>query len=475
MKIQKSVIRIVCFLVVLVTVLLYCNKVLKVKYGDGIYSLTTFYEQKRDMVDVLVLGSSHAFENFNTGTLWYDYGMASFVLAGSLQPMWNTYYYLKEALKTQKPKLIVLEGYRLTFTDEYENDNTIIKNNFGLYWSADKIESLKASVPKERLVEFVLEYTQYHSRYKELTREDFLHHQGSPFYDDWKGFGCNMETEPMTSKNVDKIEGRENLSEKTEKYYRAIINLAKEKDIPIVVVVAPYAAINFEDQKYFNKASDIAKELGVSFVNCNTLIDEIGIDYNEDAADVTHLNYKGNQKFTKYVGKFLKENFDIPDRRGDKAYESWDRQARYIEQMIYDYELTETKDVKVLCKKIKNKNYWTFISLNGKYDMDRIKNHFSDMGIVDIGNSGIWFLENDNIVWHTGVENDDYYKRIKPHDFELLRIKNAAGEYDNHIIIDNTYYTKVANGINVVVYDTLTEEIADVYGIDADNGYKVVR
>ena len=35
------------------------------------------------VVDALVLGSSHAFEDVNTGTLWGEYGMASYILAGS--------------------------------------------------------------------------------------------------------------------------------------------------------------------------------------------------------------------------------------------------------------------------------------------------------------------------------------------------------------------------------------------------------
>lgn len=108
---KKSVIRIGSFILILGVILGYVNKVFKVKYSDGIYSVTKFYELEDDTVDVLILGSSHAFENFNTGTLWDEYGMASYILAGSLQPMWNTYYYLKEALKTQTPELIVLEAF----------------------------------------------------------------------------------------------------------------------------------------------------------------------------------------------------------------------------------------------------------------------------------------------------------------------------------------------------------------------------
>ena len=129
---KKSIIRISCFLVLLCLVLMAWNHVFKIKHVDGIYDVTKFYDLDRDTVDVLILGSSHAFEDFNTGTLWDAHGMSSYVLGGSIQPMWNTYYYLKEALKTQSPGLIVLEGFCLTFSSEYSDSSRIIKNNYGL-------------------------------------------------------------------------------------------------------------------------------------------------------------------------------------------------------------------------------------------------------------------------------------------------------------------------------------------------------
>ena len=45
---------------VLAVSLLGFHKVFSFKYGDGIYSVTTFYEQEEDSVDLLILGSSHA-------------------------------------------------------------------------------------------------------------------------------------------------------------------------------------------------------------------------------------------------------------------------------------------------------------------------------------------------------------------------------------------------------------------------------
>lgn len=35
--------------------------------------------------------------------------------------------------------------------------------------------------------------------------------------------------------------------------------------------------------------------------------------------------------------------------------------------------------------------------------------------------------------------------------------------------------TKVDNGINIVVYDMLTEKIADCIGLDKDKGFELVR
>ena len=172
---KKSALRIISFLLILVICLGYLNSVFKVKFGDGIYSLKKFYEQDKNSVDVLILGSSHAFENYNTGTLWDEHGIASFILAGSAQPIWNTYFYMKEALKTQTPDLIVFEAYNTAFSPDYiDDDKTIIKNNFGLHWSPDKVDSIKASSKRERWNEFFLEYTQYHNRYKDINSGDIM-------------------------------------------------------------------------------------------------------------------------------------------------------------------------------------------------------------------------------------------------------------------------------------------------------------
>ena len=56
----------------------------------------------------------------------------------------------------------------------------------------------------------------------------------------------------------------------------------------------------------------------------------MGLNFKEDFNDSSHLNYQGSCKFTDYLGKELKQMYDIPDRRGMEKWESWDRHAQEL-------------------------------------------------------------------------------------------------------------------------------------------------
>lgn len=473
---KKSSIRIVCFLLILLLVLGFWNGVFKVKHGDGIYDLKKFYELDRDTVDVLVLGSSHAFQAFNTGTLWDEYGISSFILGGAVQPMWNSYYYLKEALKTQSPKLILLEGYGSSFTFDYGEDSQIIKNTFGLRWSLDKVNAILASAPRERWWEFLLSYSQYHTRYKELNSTDFLPDQGNPLFFDWKGFGCAMQTTPLEAIDARTITGTLELTEKTEKYYRAIVELAREAGIPIEVIVSPFSSIGEEQQKRFNRAGEIAAELDVPYLNCNLLVEEIGIDYATDVPDTEHLNYRGNRKFTKYIGNYLKGKYELPDHRGETKYATWQRNADYIRHIISNQELKEASDLSSILPKIQDPSYWIFVSADGSCDLSSANASLllESLGIREKTANGLWHVQGGKVLWQSSAEEPERYLRTELHDFHLLQ-QCTDGIAVNSVIMDRESFKKVEHGVNVLVYDTVSWKIVDQFGLDAANAYQVVR
>lgn len=474
---RRSAIRIICFLLLLVCVLASVNQVVKLKdSAGGIYNVTLFYEQEDDSIDVLILGSSHAYEDFNTGVLWEEYGMASYVLGGPHQPIWNTYYYLKEALKTQKPELIVLEAYMTTSWEEYETIGAI-ENTYGLKWSPDRIEAVMVSTPREQWRDFLPEFVQYHSRYKELSAADFLKYNGYPPDINWKGFVDNMIITEMENPDVSEVKKRSDLHEKTEKYYRMILELAQKNDIPIIVMASPYAGVNEKEQARLNRAQDIAEEYGIEFINYNSCYRELGIDFTTDVADGHHLNFNGNRKFSSAVGKYLVEHYEISDRRGDGRYQSWQDRADYIRANRRDQELREAADREEFLEKAQNEDYLFFISAR-KCDVkdENVHEILNTFGISYNGTNEVWQTGSDGVEWMSGEQEAERYRRIDQHDVILRKIwDQKEEEYVNEIIIDATHYQIVRRGVNVIVYSTATQKVVDSVGFDANEDYKLVR
>ena len=82
----------------------YLNKEIE---NDG----SSFHNLPENSMDVLVLGSSHAQYSFCPAFFYEDTGLYSYVLGTGGQPLEISYEMLKEGLKTQSPKLVILEVY----------------------------------------------------------------------------------------------------------------------------------------------------------------------------------------------------------------------------------------------------------------------------------------------------------------------------------------------------------------------------
>lgn len=461
---KKSVIKIVCFVLIFILLFGGFHKIFNFKQGDGIYSLKVFYEQPDNSIDVMFFGSSHVFENVNTQTLWEEYGIAAYNLCGSVQPFWNTYYYMKEALKTQQPKLMVVDVYGAIQTEDYIDHSRIIKNNFGLKPSTDKLNSVMISSPKEEWPDYILEYPAYHSRYSEITYSDFLEYCGNKLFENWKGFGLNTGTTPYTEPDFYTTESGA-LTEKCEQYLLEIINLAKKNNIPLLLIKSPYI-LNKSQQAIYNRVAEIADENGVPFINFNLLYGELELDFSTDYADTSHLNHLGNVKYTRYLANYLKNNYEIPDRRGDKAYHSYDLMAAYYRQLVYNHELKEIQDIGTYVDKLQNDDYTVIYSIAGDYknmgNYDAVRNELSTIGINldEFDTNAVWVRENSEIVFSSSSEAAfNWHKDLGEYNRCMVSFSNEA-ESGIEVNYNNTIY-EVSAGLNIFVYDNRTESFVE--------------
>ena len=450
------------------------DNILSFKFKDGIIQPRNLYKHKNNSIDVLILGSSHAYMDINTQTLFDDYGIASYIFGGSVQTFWNSYYYLRETLKTQKPKLVVLEGMASGWEFKYYDPNirqSPVKNTFGLKNSLLKIQAKRASFSRTEFDNHLLEYRIYHSRYKELNNTDRKGFYQKGMYRNNKGYIPNFVVKPLTLPVASEVEanGENSIHEKEEKYFKRIVKLCKKENIPLMVIIAPWR-IKSGYQKYYNSLKKLSEKYSVTFINYNyfDLYQKIGFDFSNDFFDAGHLNIYGASKFSKILGQDIKDIFSIPDRRGDKEYETWAISSEILKNMPINKAVTDAKDPDDYIKSIKeNKNITLYINtisstreIAGKdffKKMDIDGKPLKDGRLYEFANGSLREISDNKINWKHVIPLFDekvIFQQKKNYSDKMTSV--------NSLFYNGKEYINDQKGTYVVAYDTLSREIVAV-------------
>lgn len=318
---KRKGISILVFFLLAGVLLSQLNRVLAFRYEDGIRQMEGFYKQPGGSVDVLVMGSSHAYVDIDPAVLLNEEGISAYDLCASMQPIWNTYYDLKEALKYQQPKLIVVDIYRLVESFDYVKESKLIKSTFGMRPSKEKMAAIRESLSVEQQKDawlYFLEFPIYHNRYREVTFSDSLTDYSLP--EDYRGHVPADHVEAMERSDVSQVTEQMPMTEKTALYFQKLLDLAEQEKIPVLLILTPYI-VQEDDQKVYNTVKELLAaypEDEVRFLDFNEAYDEIGIDFATDFADYDHLNVAGCQKFSSYLGKVLRTLYELPDHRSEE-------------------------------------------------------------------------------------------------------------------------------------------------------------
>lgn len=327
---RKWILRI-GLIVLLAISLLIVRNVMEIKSPHGINQTRAFYEQPKNKIDVLAVGSSHVHCGINTAELWSQYGIAAYDFSAAEQPLWITYHYLLEAYKYQSPEVVVLDVFSAArFKDDYHY-KWLEESVYGLKLSKTKLDMIDVSIEPEYQKDYFPSFFTYHNRYVDMNKEDlfniFGNHSEKRIS---KGYtpGFNIVDQTESFGGWDELEDC-HLTDKSREYLNKIIDLTKEHGSELIIIVVPYN-MDKADKVTYDEIEEVAKQNGITFADFNECLDEMGIDKAADFNDHTHLNYWGSVKFSDYLGKMIEETTEVTDRRGQSGYESWDEHVKVI-------------------------------------------------------------------------------------------------------------------------------------------------
>ncbi len=293
--------------------------------------------------DVVFVGDCEVYENFSPITLYEEYGIPSYIRGSAQQMIWQSYYLMEETLKYETPKVMVFNVLSMKYDTPASTGKASQREAYnrmtldGMKWSASKWNSIKASMTEEEkeresMFTYLFPFLRYHSRWSQLTKEDFTYLFHKKQISD-NGYLMQTGVKPYTDEYAERPLADYRFGENSWYYLDKMTALCKEKGVELVLIKAPSLSPIWWDQ-WDEQIEAYAEENDLRYYNLLDCQEEIGIDWSTDTYDRgLHLNVKGAEKLSRYFGKILKEDCDLPDRRADqKISAAWEKKC----QIYYD-------------------------------------------------------------------------------------------------------------------------------------------
>ncbi len=292
-----------------------------------------FYAEKKDTIDAVIIGSSPVFPYYAAPEIYGETGAVIYPLSTNLQRPAAQLYLAKEALSRQHPQLMIFE-VRMYTGDEHNMTNNMaytrgVTDN--LKYSKNRLDAILAltdessvnggiSDSDKEAYTYIIDIFKYHSNWRSLRDPgqwtSFLFTKKDPH----KGYTSSDELGPCE-----------------------LVDYSWDEDrTPIPEI---------QDGHLTELMGDRVTAEGFGFLDLNDYVDECGLDGATDFNDYgNHVNALGSGKVTRFFENYLEEHYDLPDRRGDNTYRSWDEAYSLWQQ-------ESESDIETVKQHIKDKTY----------------------------------------------------------------------------------------------------------------------
>ncbi|MBP5446145.1 MAG: hypothetical protein J6Y28_08245 [Acholeplasmatales bacterium] len=297
----------------LYSLFMFIPRTLKGSEATRFYRGKGYQDEEKNSLDVVMIGTSDAFSCFSPDYMYEKYGIRSYNCGVSKQSCVGMKRQLKELLKYQKPKVVIVE-----------TDAIYYRNLSDTAYVAEKF------------CDFV---GKYHCFWKDMEAENLYQIPDYP-RDALKGFifRKRVQIPTLTDYMGDPNSEPENFKKGIKSQLDQVVEMCKEKDIEVFFYTS-FSSATWNYARH-NAVVNYTQSVGVDYYDAEDYREEIGFDGTTDYYDVRdngggdHLNISGAEKTTDFLAKLLMDKYGIT-----KSEENEIADKMWIEDLVYYHEL----------------------------------------------------------------------------------------------------------------------------------------
>jgi hypothetical protein len=401
-------------------------------------------------IDVVYIGASRVNRYWAPMEAYKRYGLVSANCTAGALPQQFTKYIAVEALRRQSPKLLIiaLDTFS-TQTNLTDSDVRIRSVTDSFRYSFERLQAIQNGIPNEKSTfSYHFDIAKYHSNLENLFKKNCWYYAfGRDIQNDTKangglnGYLFERNAASIRHPSCSYIDELP-LSNSVNPFYFELIDFVKTLNLKVMFTVSPHGE-NEKEEKYINYMRRVALENGIVFLNGNEFFDEIGLDVDVDFNDRSHTNIFGAEKYTEWLCRYLRNHYDLPDRRGDYRYTDWDLSYELWVQKVNEVKqsLISKMPEELLVKVYK-------ISLKEKIGFAKYRNIYQSTGWSGPEDWGTWTDGEKAVLVINSDSNRDLFLHL---NVKMVFNNNPVDVSINNTVIGSYTFTEGDNVIPITM------------------------
>jgi len=334
----------------------------KIFYNREADRNVSFHSLPEDSIDVLVLGSSHAFYSFMPTTFFEDTGLYSYMLGSMCQPLEVSLQMLKDALKTQSPQMVILEVFTaLPLRSICYADSCYVVPSYMV--SGQERLNILSYLDQEKRENYENDFLIYHNDWKNIDSLDYF---DTSNFSDAKGevsntFGSILQEPlyyeydncwtPVQYESDSSVE----LRESDIKALNEIKQTCDENNIILYLYKTPIDGMTEENAGALDKVWRWAEENNVAYSDFYRESEELEF-YMNIHSDAFHCYYHGATFLTDLLAERISV-YNLSHEGDSELDDKYIQTAKDLTNKVISYE----DDPYKILKRLKNANGYSFI------------------------------------------------------------------------------------------------------------------